>query len=378
MRAVQAGPATGLIAQVLLLAALAGTVGLGGAGWVVGVTCGVIANAALARGLSRYRSDRLGPADWVTLARATLAVGVAALTADSFDQPAPVTMLVTLTVVALALDCGRRMGRATQRDDVALGARFDGEVDAFLILVLSVYVARSAGAWVLAIGAARYAFLAAGWLLPWLREPLPPRYWRKVVAVTQGIVLTIAAADVLPLALTQAALVVALALLAESFGRDVWWLWTPPARCTHRVRPRMRANTDRRGAHDPRRSARVGRPRRSRPAESSHAQRVRESPARGPRPHRSGPRPARHRSTPSGLDRRTGSWSRGDREDPRLRLLHDLRPAVRPRRRLELRRDRHRDDARLDRWDAPRTWPSSARRCSAPPSSSSRPWRCFA
>ena len=36
----------------------------------------------------------------------------------------------------------------------------------------------------LAIGAARYAFLAAGWSLPWMREPLPPRYWRKVVAVT--------------------------------------------------------------------------------------------------------------------------------------------------------------------------------------------------
>jgi phosphatidylglycerophosphate synthase len=225
VRAVQAGPATGLIAQVLLLAALAGTVGLGGAGWVVGVGCGVIVNAALARGLSSHHSNRLGPADWVTLARATLAVGVAALTADSFDQPAPVTTLVTLTVVALALDwvdgwVARRNGTTS------LGARFDGEVDAFLILVLSVYVARSAGAWVLAIGAARYAFLAAGWFLPWLREPLPPRYWRKVVAVTQGVVLTIAAADVLPLALTQAALVVALALLAESFGRDVWWLWT--------------------------------------------------------------------------------------------------------------------------------------------------------
>ena len=225
MRAVQAGPATGLIAQVLLLGALAGTVGLGGAGWVVGVTCGVIMNAALARGLARQRSDRLSPADWVTLARATLAVGVAALTADSFDQPAPVTMLVTLTVVALALDAvdgwlARRTGTTT------LGARFDGEVDAFLILVLSVYVARSTGVWVLAIGAARYAFLAAGWVLPWMREPLPPRYWRKVVAATQGIVLTIAAADVLPPALTQAALVAALALLAESFGRDVWWLWS--------------------------------------------------------------------------------------------------------------------------------------------------------
>ena len=38
MRTAQAGPVAGLIAQVLLLAALAGTVGLGGAGWVVGVS----------------------------------------------------------------------------------------------------------------------------------------------------------------------------------------------------------------------------------------------------------------------------------------------------------------------------------------------------
>jgi phosphatidylglycerophosphate synthase len=226
VRAVQAGPLTGMIADVALLAALAGTVGLAGAGWVVGVGCGVISNAALARGLSRSGSVQLGPAVWVTIARATLAVGVAALVADSFDRPAPVAMLVALTLVALALDAldgwvARRTGTAS-----ALGARFDGEVDAFLIFVLSVYVARSAGAWVLAIGAARYAFLAAGWLLPWMREPLPPRDWRKVVAATQGITLAITAADVLPLAFTRGALVAALALLAESFGRDVWWLWS--------------------------------------------------------------------------------------------------------------------------------------------------------
>lgn len=225
MRAVQALPVTGLIAQVLLVAALAETVGLSGAGWVIGVTCGVIMNAALARGLSRYRFDRLGPADWVTLARAMLAVGVAALIADSFHQPARVGMLVTLTGVALALDAVDGWVARRNRTASMFGAHFDGEVDAFLILVLSVYVARSTGAWVLAIGAARYAFLAAGWWLPWMREPLPARYWRKAVAATQGIVLTIAAADVLPLALTQAALVAALTLLAESFGRDVWWLW---------------------------------------------------------------------------------------------------------------------------------------------------------
>ena len=232
VRTAQAGPVTGLIAQVLLLAALAATVGLGGAGWVVGITSGAVTMAALALGIPRYGSDRLGPADWVTLARATLAVGVAALTADSFDRPAQVTLLVTLATVALVLD--RVDGWVVRRTGTAspLGAQFDGEVDAFLIAVLSVYVARSAGWWVLAIGAARYAFLAAGWLLPWMRAQLPPRYWRKVVAATQGIVLTIAAAGVVPPALTQVAVLAALALLSESFGRDVGWLWLH-RRATH-------------------------------------------------------------------------------------------------------------------------------------------------
>jgi phosphatidylglycerophosphate synthase len=226
----QSSPVTRLNAQVLLIAALAGSVALGAAGldaagWAVGVTCGAVMVVALERGLSRY-SHRLGPADWVTLARATLAVGVAALVADSFDHLARVTLLVSLTVVALALDAVDGWLARRTRTTATLGAHFDAEVDAFLILVLSVYVARASGEWVLAIGAARYAFLIAGWPLAWMREPLPPRYWRKVVAATQGIVLTFAAADVLPVALTRAALVAALALLAESFGRDVCWLWS--------------------------------------------------------------------------------------------------------------------------------------------------------
>jgi len=230
MRTVQAGPVTGMIAQVLLIAALAGTIPLSGAGlspagWIVGVSCGLISNAGLARGISHYRSERLGPADWVTLARATLAVGVAALVADSFARhPVPLTLLVSLTAVALVLDAVDGWVARRTRTVGRLGAQFDGEVDAFLIAILSVYVARSAGAWVLAIGAARYAFLAASWPLPWMRAPLPPRHWRKVVAATQGIVLAVAAADVLPPALTRVTLMAALALLAESFGRDVLWL----------------------------------------------------------------------------------------------------------------------------------------------------------
>jgi hypothetical protein len=44
------------------------------------------------------------------------------------------------------------------------------------------------------------------------------------VAATQGIVLTLVAADLLPHLAAVAAIVLALALLTESFGRDVLWL----------------------------------------------------------------------------------------------------------------------------------------------------------
>jgi phosphatidylglycerophosphate synthase len=222
-RASRSGPATGLLAQVLLLGVLVEAAGLGAAGWLVGFACAVTMAVVLALGLGP--GERLGPASWVTLARATLVVGVVALVVDSFAHDTPVALLVTLASAALALDLvdgwvARHTGTAS-----ALGARFDGEVDAVLILALSVYVAPDHGAWVLAIGAARYVFLAGEWLLPWMRAPLPRRRWRLLVAAMQGVVLTVAAAEVLPRALTQALLAAALVLLAASMTQCVWWLW---------------------------------------------------------------------------------------------------------------------------------------------------------
>ena len=76
----------------------------------------------------------------------------------------------------------------------------------------------------LLIGLARYLLLAAGFAWPWLRRPSPPRYWAKVVAATQGIVLTIVATGWLSRPVASAVTAVALVLLAESFGRQVWWL----------------------------------------------------------------------------------------------------------------------------------------------------------
>jgi len=221
----QLGPLAGLGAMLLLLVVLERTVGLGGAGWLIGLASGLTLNVALAHALRRDRSARLGPAGRVTVIRATLVVGVAALTAASFERDVAVATLVTLASVALALDFVDGWIARRTATESALGARLDGEVDAFLILALSVEVAPSAGAWVLAIGLARYAFLGAGWALPWMRAPLPRRDWRKTVAASQGVALVIAAAEIVPSAVSRVLLVVALAMLGESFGRDIWRLW---------------------------------------------------------------------------------------------------------------------------------------------------------
>ena len=215
----------GLLATAALLGVVSATAGLGVAGWITGLATGSAAAALLVT--ARMRSDQpaIFPADWVTLTRALLIAGVAGLVADSFSRPVSVTALVTLSIVALVLDAvdgqvARRTGTAT-----ALGGRLDGEVDAFLILLLSVAVSQDYGGWVLLIGAARYALLVAGWAIPWLAAPLPPRYWRRVVAAIQGIVLTVAVSGVLDRRAGMIAVAAALLLLAESFGRDVIWLY---------------------------------------------------------------------------------------------------------------------------------------------------------
>ncbi len=223
------GVRSGLSISVLALVVMLGVLDLGGGvdltGWVAGLVCGLALSAAADRRAAGWGVDSLGPADVVTLSRATLACGVTALVAESFVGETAGRTLVVLAAVALALDAvdgwvARRTGTAH-----AFGAWLDGEADAFLMLVLSVYAARSAGTWVVAMGAARYVFAVAGWVLPWMRAQLPPRHWRKVVTATAGIALVFAASHVGSAAITYGGLAIGFVLLAESFGRDVWWLW---------------------------------------------------------------------------------------------------------------------------------------------------------
>ncbi|MDH3662116.1 MAG: CDP-alcohol phosphatidyltransferase family protein, partial [Alphaproteobacteria bacterium] len=125
--------------------------------------------------------------------------------------------------VALALDAvdgflARRLKLAS-----TFGARFDMEVDALLLLILSVLVWRTgqAGAWVLAIGLMRYAFVAASWTCARLAAPLRPSFRRKTVCALQGIALL--ACLLPPLDQTKGAVIALVALIALviSFGLDI-------------------------------------------------------------------------------------------------------------------------------------------------------------
>ncbi len=211
------------VALVGLLAALTGVAGLWPPSWLAGITFGLAGWAVLADALPRYGVARLGPADYVTLTRSVLVGGVVALTADTTHPRGSVWPLVVVAAVALAMDAvdgkvARRTGTASE-----FGARFDMEVDAFLILVLSAFVATDLGWWVLAIGAMRYVFVAAARIWLWLGAPLPVRTSSKAVAAAQGIVLTLA--TVLPHPVAVVLVAAALAALTWSFAHDVRWLY---------------------------------------------------------------------------------------------------------------------------------------------------------
>jgi phosphatidylglycerophosphate synthase len=132
-----------------------------------------------------------------------------------------------LGLAALLLDgldgwWARRFGQTT-----TAGARFDMETDAALILVLSlaVWLSGLAGAWVLAIGWMRYAFVLAQSIWPWLGGSLPPSLRRRVICVVQVSVLLLVLPRWFGDGLSHAILGVGLVLLTLSFLIDTLWLW---------------------------------------------------------------------------------------------------------------------------------------------------------
>jgi len=210
------------MASVQIWSVISGAVSA--AGWAAGAAYLVASTALVVIALVRSGAPRFGPANAVTAARSLLIAGVTALVVTSFSQAVPPLLLVAVAAPALALDAVDGWIARRTRTESAVGARYDMETDAYLLLVLSAADVPLVGGWVLAIGLMRYAFVAAGWLLPWMRAPLPFRYWRKVVAAACGVALLLVASRLLPTPIDALVGAVALGLLVESFGRDVVWL----------------------------------------------------------------------------------------------------------------------------------------------------------
>lgn len=179
--------------------------------------------------LPQYPHRRFGYANTVTAIRASLVSLTAAtvLCFESLQQADTVLwILVGVVVVALALDGIDGYLARRYRQESELGARFDMEVDAFLILILSVAAALldKAGAWVLLIGLMRYFFVAAGWLLPALAADLPSSIRRKFVCVVQVSILCLILVPAVVAPVSNYLAAAALLALVYSFAADIVYL----------------------------------------------------------------------------------------------------------------------------------------------------------
>lgn len=205
--------------------------------WVIGVSSafalGTFAIYLLLTAYVAFRVDghapnaRFGVANRLTLLRGAVACLLGGLVAVAPDAgPQMLWTATAIGVASLLLDgidgfIARRRGEASH-----FGAAFDLETDALLILLLSLLMYRldRAGAWVLAIGLMRYAFVLAGRIWPALAQRLPESRRRKIVCGVQVAVLLACIPPALPPGVSWAMLALALMALAASFAIDVAWL----------------------------------------------------------------------------------------------------------------------------------------------------------
>ena len=169
---------------------------------------------------------RFGAANQITTVRALLVSLVVSLIGEP-RLPAIAASAAAASVVVTLLDGVD--GWLARRNRIAsdFGARFDMEIDALLILALSMLAWRfeKAGAWVVLSGILRYAFVAAGARLTWLHAPLPASRRRQAICVLQIAALTVAIVPAIPPPISAPLAAVALGALGVSFLVDILWLW---------------------------------------------------------------------------------------------------------------------------------------------------------
>jgi phosphatidylglycerophosphate synthase len=168
-----------------------------------------------------------GWANRATLLRGSLVIVLVALAPFAHHLADSLWLYGWMALLALILDgVDGKVARATGSQS-EFGARFDMELDALFILGLSIAVLAlgKAGAWVLALGLIRYAFVAASHFLDWLNAPLPDSFRRKTICVWQIVTLLVAVLPPVNTLFASTTLATALALLVWSFFLDIRWLY---------------------------------------------------------------------------------------------------------------------------------------------------------
>jgi phosphatidylglycerophosphate synthase len=180
-------------------------------------------------GLDDHPHRRLGIANMITGFRAGLTALVAAalVEVERLGPGGDETLawaLVSVAIIALVLDGVDGFAARAQGTGSDFGERFDMEVDALMILVLSLlaYASGKAGFFVILLGAMRYLYLAIHAMLPRLSKRLKPSALRKAVCVIQIAALCTVMTPVVEPPFSHAVALAALLLLSASFGRDLF------------------------------------------------------------------------------------------------------------------------------------------------------------
>ena len=243
------GPRKYLVSSSLLISAVSQLALMGGAfltiaallgsvlplSWrfvVAALGCYGIVSALVFAGLPLHAPHRcFGFANSVTLTRALLTAllwgVIAELLFGNVVLDSQLRWLVVFAATAALLTDGLD-GWAARRSGMAsdFGAHFDMEVDALFLLALSmlVYATGEIGAWVMASGVLRYAFVLSSYAWPRLAMPLLPLWRRKAICVLQFTVLIVALVPIVPTSAAQVLCLGGLALLCYSFAADLIWL----------------------------------------------------------------------------------------------------------------------------------------------------------
>jgi len=217
----------GLLALVALARVAHSQLPVGGWYLLKSAACfGVIATLVdIFIGAGTHPFPRFGPANQVTTARAVLVALIVGAIGER-ASPAVAASAAGVSLAVTMMDGVDGWMARRSRMSSRFGARFDMEIDALLILSLSILVWENgkAGSWVVLSGLLRYVFVAAGRLLPQMRQPLPDSRRRQAICVVQVAGLIIALEPFVTPPASELIASAALVALACSFAVDTVWL----------------------------------------------------------------------------------------------------------------------------------------------------------